>query len=114
MKIYCDNLFGIEDGFFTREDLTDYIEGPLEDLICTNFNLDYSQVRVESWIEDDKELSVDCYITLDIEDRCFTHATAYVDFRKIRKPSDLGKYTSDLGRQIEESYASFLLSEDDE
>lgn len=86
------DIFGQDpDFFFTRDDIIDYIETPLEDRI--------PEIRsCRGYI--DKEngkyvLSVDI-ITDDYDLTGGSAPTAIIDMRRIRKPSDLSRYVEDI------------------
>ena len=95
MYISANSLFD-EDGFFTREDFSEYLEYPLEEMFQKDFGV---SARFRCYCDDNKTIETDC----DINDCQFT-ITTVVDFRKIRKPSDLGNYAYLIYRQIIEEY----------
>ena len=78
------DLFGIEDGFFTRDDLITYIEEPLQEQIPEIRNC---RAYMEQNGKGQYTLSVDI-VTDDLD----TTVAANIDMRKIRRSSDLGKY----------------------
>ncbi len=87
MKRYIhsnSSLFGIYDGFFTRDNEIDYIEEPLKDKFP---EIQGCRAYIDTNAKGQYELSVDIY-TDDFE----ITADAVIDMRKIRRPADLGKY----------------------
>ncbi len=85
MKILkANDLFGIDDGFFTRDDLIEYIEEPLQEK--------FPEIQgCRAYINKNRKGSYELYVSI------FTYnfdvdAFATIDMRKIRRPSDLGKY----------------------
>ena len=95
-----------EDGFFTRDDLTEYIEIPLEDLLREGFNIPYESLGIRSYIEDDNRLEVD----FRIYDNEFT-LTANIDFRRIKAPGDLQKYAYEIYRDLVNNHFDMLMLE---
>lgn len=100
MYISCDSLFGEEEGFFTREDFSEYIEYPLTDMFKQDFGID---ANFRCYCDDNKTIETDC----DFNGSSFTIYTT-VDFRKIRKPSDLENYAYIIYRQIIEEYGDYV------
>ena len=100
MYINCDSFLGCYDSFFTREDFSEYIESPLEDMFQQDFGI---TANFRCYCDDDKTIETDC----EFNGATFTIYTK-VDFRKIRKPSDLGNYAYIIYRQIIEEYGEYL------
>lgn len=86
------DIFGEDpEFFFTRDDIIDYIETPLEDRIP-----EIKSCRGYIDKENDKYiLSVDI-ITDDYDLTGESAPTATIDMRRIRKPSDLSRYVEDI------------------
>lgn len=95
----CDAMCG--SGFFTRDDLNEYIADPLETMIKDNF--DCNNLSLQCYIEDDNRLECD----IDIDGTMFT-ITCPIDFRRIKKISDLQKYAIQLLKRFEDEYADNL------
>ena len=91
-----------EEGFFSREELTEYIDEPLSDMFKADFGVS-SAFRSYVSEDDDKVLETDC----NINDNQFM-VTTKIDFRAIKKPSDLGKSAYKIYRQIVEDYWDYL------
>jgi len=87
-----------DDQFFTRDDEIDYIEIPLEDFIREYTDYRGNDLALRCYIDGDK-LEVDC----SFEGWEFT-MDARIDFRRIRRPNDLGKYIKTLEDQFMEFY----------
>jgi hypothetical protein len=86
------DIFGEDpEFFFTRDDIIDYIETPLEEQLP-----EIKSCRGYIDKEDDKYiLSVDI-ITDDYELTGVAAPSVTIDMRKIRKPADLGKYLTPI------------------
>lgn len=105
-SIKADSMFGVEDGFFTRDDCIEYIEIPLEDRIREERSYGFQQddpINLRAYIEDGNVIEVDC----DVDDFFFT-IKAQIDMRKIKKPSDLKKYVTELFWEFDEKYCSYV------
>ena len=90
-----------EDGFFSREELTEYLDEPLSDMFQADFGI---SPYFRSYIsEDNKTLETDC----DFDGEQITVSTI-IDYRTIKKPTDLGKYAYKVYRQIIEDYGEYL------
>jgi len=99
----CNGMCG-DPGFFTRDDVIEYLEIPLEDMIKENFDIDDS-LNLRCYIEDDNSIECD----LQYNDSSYTiKLEDPIDMRKIRKPSDLQKYAIKLLQLFEDNYASEL------
>lgn len=97
----CD-LFCDDDCFFTRDDIADYIETPLQERIP-------EIISCRGYI--DKEfgkyvLSVDV-ITDEYEFEGGGALSVTIDMRKIRKPSDLEKYVDDIVAIYKDSVSAY-------
>jgi len=105
-KIECQDLFGIEDGFFTRDDCIEFIEIPLEEKIRETYNLEIDEpVNLRCYIEDGNELDVDVEL-----DGCFFNIKLDkpIDMRRIRAPRDLEKYIPELMEKFDREYQACL------
>ena len=95
-----DDCLWCDDGYFTRDDAIEFIEIPLEEKIREALDIQPDEaVNLRCYIDDNK-LEVDFDIAGDIQSK----ASAVIDFRKIRKPSDLQKYVSVLLDDISRQY----------
>ncbi len=97
-RIQADNCMWCDEGFFTRDDERDYIEEPLEEFIKDYIHCENCKLGTRCYI-DGNNLEVDC-----VFDGWEFTLHAIIDFRKIRKPSDLGKYLPDLIQQFKDTY----------
>ena len=96
MYIRADSIYGEEGGPFTREEFTDYLEYPLEQM----FEQDYgAKASFRCYCDDGRTIETDC----NINDCEFT-VSVVVDFRKIKYPDNLGRYAYDIYRKIIEEY----------
>ena len=98
MKRYIQSnfsLFGEPEGFFTREDEIDYIEEPLKDKFP---EIQGCRAYIDTNAKGQYELSVDIF-TYNFD----VNATAVIDMRKIRRPSDLGKYLPVIIKQYQKA-----------
>jgi hypothetical protein len=101
-KITADEgMFGYDDDqFFTRDDEIEFIEIPLEEKIRETFDLQPDEiVNLRCYIDGNK-LEVDFDIAGDMESTSYTT----IDFRKIKRPSDLQKYVPTLLEDISKQY----------
>ena len=96
MYINCDSFLGEYDGFFTREDFSEYLEYPLAEMFKQDFDID---AYFRCYCDDGKTIETDC----DINDYQFT-VSIVVDFRKIKKPRDLENYAYVIYQKIIEEY----------
>ena len=88
--IYCTNMYGEEDEFFTREEineLADEVESQLND------TEDYGRYRYTEVYIENNELDIS---VLDTKTYYEVNTKMKVDMRRIKKPSDLMKYASKL------------------
>lgn len=98
-KIQSDDCMWCDEGFFTRDDEIEYIEEPFEEFI-----------REYTFCDDDCVINLRCYIdgkSLELDcsfDGWETTLKTTIDFRQIRKPSDLRKYLSPLIMQFRKKY----------
>ena len=97
-RIHADDCMWCDEGFFTRDDERDYIEEPLEEFIKDYIHCENCKLGTRCYI-DGNNLEVDC-----VFDGWEFTLHAIIDFRKIRKPSDLGKYLPDLIQQFKDTY----------
>lgn len=99
-----DSMFGYDDDqFFTRDDEIEYIEIPLEEAIRKEYQIPQDVVvSLRCYIEG-KNMEVDC----KVDDYEFT-IKAVIDFRKIRKPSDLQRYVKVLLARFIEEYGDLV------
>lgn len=105
-RIECQELFGIEDGFFTRDDCIEFIEIPLEEKIREKYELEPDEpVNLRCYIEDGNELDVDVEL-----DGCFFNIKLDkpIDMRRIRVSRDLEKYLPELLRKFDKEYQDYL------
>lgn len=108
-QVKASDMFGDDDGFFTRDDEIDYIETELEERIP---EITSCRAFIDKNGKGRYLLSVD--ITTDDWD--FTGGGALevpIDMRKIRKPSDLGKYVDDIVKLYKESISAYDFIADD-
>jgi hypothetical protein len=102
MKRYVNSFFNIygdpNDFFFTRDDLIDYIEEPLQEAIP---DIQGCRAYMDRNAKGQYELSVDIFTyNFDMD------FSKIIDMRKIHKPSDLSKYVPDIiakYNEVEES-----------
>ena len=97
-RIQADDCMWCDEGFFTRDDERDYIEEPLEEFIKDYIHCENCKLGIRCYI-DGNNLEVDCMF-----DGWEFTLHAIIDFRKIRKPSDLGKYLPSLIQQFKDTY----------
>lgn len=91
-----DNMYGQDDGFFTKDDiidLADAVESDLQSMTGENFR--YTDVYMSG-------NTVHVEVTTP-DDEVYT-TSARIDMRKIRKPSDILKYTTMLVKRFLDEY----------
>ena len=83
------NIYGNpDDFFFTRDDLIDYIEVPLQEAIP---DIQGCRAYMDRNAKGQYELSVDIFTyNFDVD------FSKIIDMRKIHRPSDLSKYVPDI------------------
>ena len=105
-EIQADSVMGQDNGFFTRDDCIDFIEVPLEERIRAEESYGFQNsdpINLRAYIDEDNNLEVDC----DVDD-CFFTLKAKIDMRKIKKPSDIKKYVTDLFWQFDKEYCNCI------
>lgn len=96
------DMFGYDDSqFFTRDDEREYIEMPLDAFIRDYADYWGGRLNLRCYIEGNK-LEVDCDF-----DGWETTLKTTIDFRKIRKPSDLKKYLPALSDQFVKEWEEY-------
>jgi len=89
MKILnANDMFGMDDGFFTRDDEIEYIEEPLQEKFP---EIQGCRAYIDRNAKGQYELSVDIF-TYNFD----VYFSEIIDMRKIRRPSDLSKYVPDI------------------
>ena len=98
--MYIRAYFDEFDSRWTREDFSEFLEYPLEEMFQKDFGV---SARFRCYCDDDKTLETDC----DFSDQQFTIYTT-IDYRKIKRPSDLQNYAYVIYRQIIEEYGDVV------
>lgn len=100
--VRSSDMFGYDDSqFFTRDDEREYIEIPLDAFIRDYADYRGGRLNLRCYIEGNK-LEVDCDF-----DGWETTLKTTIDFRKIRKPSDLKKYLPALSDQFVKEWEEY-------
>lgn len=98
---YNMNMYGMEDEFFTREEineLADEVESQLND------TEDYDRYRYTEVYIENNELDIS---VLDTKTDYEYNTKMKVDMRRIKKPSDLMKYASKLADVFLKEFSSY-------
>lgn len=100
------DLFGIDDAFFTREELNELADAVETDVNekFKSFNSDFSIDYTGIWLEDDNR-------TITMDYICFPNETEYsisvrIDMRKIQVPGDIFKYVETFANKIDSQIQS--------
>ena len=99
--IYNMNMYGMEDEFFTREEineLADEVESQLND------TEDYDRYRYTEVYIENNELDIS---VLDTKTDYEYNTKMKVDMRRIKKPSDLMKYASKLADVFLKEFSAY-------
>lgn len=105
MTVEGYSMYGEPEGFFTRDDLIDYIEIPLEDKIMNEPDYGFQSVnpvRLRAYIEG-PILEVDCVL-----DDCEFTISTRVPRKDIDKPSDLENYVDELFEKFDKIYRQYI------
>ena len=95
-----EDLFGMDDAFFTKEELLEFADAVVEDVNARfkSKNATFSIQYTGAWMENDgRTVTVD-YISFPNE---YEYSTGVkIDMRAIKAPGDLFKYVDDMAIKI--------------